>query len=306
MEFINFSCMEVFPRFYGGSEKKLCVKYNDEMYMLKFPKKPNERDRSSMEISYSNNVFSEYISCKIFESVGLPVQEVLLGRYKDKDVVACLDFVKPDEKLVEFDKIKVSYLSGSSNGQGTELNDILNTIETHSFINNKAEVIERFWDMFVMDALLANFDRHNGNWGFLVNEKEHIIKLAPVYDCGSCLLPRLSDNQMQEYLNNSDEFNKRIFTFPNAAIKLNNQKINFHNYLTTTENRDCEKALARIVPRIDFNKINSIIDDTPGISETRREFYKKYLKCRYDKILAPSLQRVQENESQMRKSIRRL
>lgn len=27
--------------------------------------------------------------------------------------------------------------------------------------------LQYFWDMFVVDALLGNFDRHNGNWGFL-------------------------------------------------------------------------------------------------------------------------------------------
>ena len=27
-----------------------------------------------------------------------------------------------------------------------------------------------FWDMFIADAFLGNFDRHNGNWGLLVNE----------------------------------------------------------------------------------------------------------------------------------------
>ena len=24
-----------------------------------------------------------------------------------------------------------------------------------------------FWDIYVVDALIGNFDRHGGNWGFL-------------------------------------------------------------------------------------------------------------------------------------------
>lgn len=294
MELIDFNGMTVFPRFYGGSEKKLCVLYDNKKCMLKFPKRPNERDRTSMKISYSNNVFSEYISCKIVESIGLPVQKVLLGYYNDKIVVACCDFVEPGERLVEFDKIKVNYLSGSSNGQGTELNDVLKTIKTHSFIRDKNAVLERFWNVFVVDALLANFDRHNGNWGFLINEERKTIKLAPIYDCGSCLLPRLSDDQMEQYLKSEEEFNKRIFIFPNAAFKINNQKINFYKFLTTTNDIDCLRAVERITPKIDFDRINKIIDDVPILSEVRKRFYKRYIHERFNKIIIPALNHAQE------------
>ena len=53
--------------------------------------------------------------------------------------------------------------------------------------------------------MLGNFDRHNGNWGFLVNEKEGLIKLAPVYDCGSCLYPQLDEKKMAYVLSNPEE-----------------------------------------------------------------------------------------------------
>ena len=41
--------------------------------------------------------------------------------------------------------------------------------------------------MFVIDSLIGNTDRHNGNWGFLVNKSTDKIKFSPIYDCGSCL-----------------------------------------------------------------------------------------------------------------------
>ncbi len=48
------------------------------------------------EMSYTNNCISEYLGCQIFKSVGIPVQETLLGTYtskaKEKIVVACKDF----------------------------------------------------------------------------------------------------------------------------------------------------------------------------------------------------------------------
>ena len=53
------------------------------------------------------------------------------------------------------------------------------------------EMLERhFWDVFVVDALLGNFDRHNGNWGFLFDEITGESSIVPIYDCGNCLLPQ--------------------------------------------------------------------------------------------------------------------
>ena len=43
--------------------------------------------------------------------------------------------------------------------------------------------------MFVKYALIGNTDRHNGNWGFLLDLESGKVKFAPIYDCGSCLNP---------------------------------------------------------------------------------------------------------------------
>ena len=56
-------------------------------------------------------------------------------------------------------------LSGQS--KPTELSDILETIEKQQFVE-PGRLLEYFWDVFAIDALLGNFDRHNGNWGFLI------------------------------------------------------------------------------------------------------------------------------------------
>ncbi len=57
-------------------------------------------------------------------------------------------------------------------------------------------VVRNFWDMFIVDALIGNTDRHNGNWEFLENKISRNVSIAPIYDCGSCLNPMLEDNQI--------------------------------------------------------------------------------------------------------------
>lgn len=61
-----------------------------------------------------------------------------------------------------------------------------------------------------MDALIGNFNRHNGNCGVLVNN-DGDVKIAPIYDCGSTLFAQLTDKQINDILKHENEFcNKAI------------------------------------------------------------------------------------------------
>ena len=56
-----------------------------------------------------------------------------------------------------------------------------------------------------MDALIGNWDRHNGNWGFLYNAHTDEMELAPVYDCGSSLYPQADEKIMEMVLSDENE-----------------------------------------------------------------------------------------------------
>lgn len=168
---------------------------------------------------------------------------------------------------------------------------ILETIEKQQFVEPSI-LLAHFWDVFIIDTLLGNFDRHNGNWGFLYDLYNDTSEIAPVYDCGSCLLPQADEKVMRSVLENEDMLHARIFQFPTSAIKLNGRKINYYDYLTTTDNPDCQKALSRIIPRIDFDKINAVIESIPCINDLQKEFYRVYIKALYDLILKSAFERV--------------
>lgn len=139
--------------------------------------------------------------------------------------------------------------------------------------------------MFIADSLVGNFDRHNGNWGFLVNESLKKIEIAPIYDCASCLYPQLTDEMLENIIDDDEEMDARVFVFPTSALKLDGKKINYFDFISNLKNEECNKALFKIFPSIDINKINRIIDETPAISNIRKDFYKKILLLRYNKIL---------------------
>lgn len=141
----------------------------------------------------------------------------------------------------------------------------------------------------------GNFDRHNGNWGFLINEKFQKVEIAPIYDCASCLYPQLDDEGISKIIDNDAEMNARVFVFPTSALKINDKKINYYDFISSLENLDCNEALLKIFPKIEMKKIWDIIDNTPFISEIRKEFYKKILELRYNKILKYSYEKLNNN-----------
>ena len=279
----------------GANGSKIAVMYNGELYMLKFPVPPTR----NKEMSYTNGCVSEYLGSHIFEIIGIKAQETLPGTFwkngKEKVVVACKDFTTDDTVLQDFASLKNTVIDSEHNGYGTELSDILTAIEEQQIID-PVELKKHFWDMFIVDALIGNWDRHNGNWGFLYNRRTDEITLAPIFDCGSCLFPQADERIMEATLNDPAERDLRVFQIPLSGIKIEGRKINYFSFISSLENPDCNVALKRIVPRIDMRKINALIDETPFISDLQKDFYKTMLAERKEKILDKSLQLLRRRE----------
>ena len=286
VDFTN--CPRLIDRAYNGANgKKIAVEYDGRPYMLKVP--PSGEGKPT-ELSYTNSCISEHIASSIFNLLGIKAQETLLGTFtvngKQKVVCACLDFTAGGKKLYDFCSIKNTILDSDTNGSGTELEDILDTIEKQQYVD-PLRLKDYFWEMFAADALLGNFDRHNGNWGFLYDPNEKKRDIAPVYDCGSCLLPQADDEVMQTVLNDKEAMNLRIYRFPTSAIKRNGKKINYYDFLSAAEYEDCSQAVRHIYQRADMKQISSFINQVPFISDLQKEFYKQYILARMDLLLRP-------------------
>lgn len=275
-------------RMYGGANgNKISIIYQGENYMLKFPPKPTRNP----DMSYTNSCISEYVACHVFETLGIPTQKTLLGTYGDKITVACKDFEIDGYVLKDFAQLKNTIIDSMQNGYGTELTDLLRAVEKQQIIS-PVKLEGFFWNMFIGDAFLGNFDRHNGNWGFLINDTLGKVEIAPVYDCGSCLYPQMNENRMKHVLENRDEIEQRLFVFPNSALQLDGKKINYAQFLMTTENEGCLDALKFIGSRIDLAIINSVIENTPYISDLHKSFLKTMIQERKEKIIDKALERV--------------
>ena len=262
---------------YKGSEKKKTLIYDNKKYLVKFPDPIREKNKN---ISYINNAFSEYIGSNIFRIAGFKTQNTLLGKYdykgKEKIVCACEDFTDNENVLYEFENLALS--TNPDKKIETELNDIMEVIEENKMINTE-ETKRKFWEMFVVDSLIGNTDRHNGNWGFLLNKTTGNIEFAPIYDCGSCLNPMLEDEEIEK-MNDTELKNLAINCY--SCIKENGKKINYMSFISQRKNEECNNAIKRLFTNIDIKEIENFIDNIECISNVRKEFYKKIINQRYN------------------------
>ena len=262
---------------YKGSEKKKTLLLNNKKYLVKFPDPVREKNKN---ISYINNAFSEYVGSNVFRIAGFKTQNTILGKYfyngKEKIVCACEDFTDDGHILYEFESLALS--TNPDKKIETELNDIMEVIEESKTIDT-ADTKVKFWNMFIIDSLIGNTDRHNGNWGFLLNKTSGEISFSPIYDCGSCLNPMLEDTELEK-INDIELKNIAINCY--SCIKENGKKINYMTYIKQMKNEECNYAIKRIFDNIDIEEIENFIDNIECISEVRKNFYKHIMKYRYE------------------------
>lgn len=321
IDVIDFSRYEQsYQRYYGGAScRKYDIMYQGEPWFLKFP--GNIRNQVK-DMSYSNSSVSEYIGSHIYGLLGLDVHDTLLGIYGNKCVVACKDFIKPDEDpIIEFGRLKTTFLpafldsnGNETNGNGTDLEEILLTLEEHPLLRQYPKLKERFWDMFVVDAFIGNNDRNNGNWG-LIRNKNGEYRIAPVYDNGSSFLPKTSENKIERIMKDPAMFRNLVYSGYMSIFEYQGHRINPLKYMKETENPDCKSAIQRNVPKIkiQMDNIKKLIDDIPEsykgveiLSPVTKVFYWALLEARYREALLPSLENVKmaKQEKKINKTLK--
>ena len=203
VEMIDFdACERVRGRGYrDNAGRKLPCLYDGGLWMVKF--QGSTRNMAGAHLpSYTSSSVSEYIGSHIYEALGIDAHETVLGRCAGKIVVGCRDFTE-HATLLEYSQIKNTvddeFISGSygSGAAGERLSDVVRVIGAcDEFEGIRDAVVERFWDMFVVDAFIHNNDRNNGNWGLLVARGS--VTPAPVYGNGNAFFnkrgPTSSEN----------------------------------------------------------------------------------------------------------------
>ena len=191
------NCKRLYDRVYNGANgKKIAIEYEGEPYMLKFP--PSGENKQT-ELSYTNSCISEHIASTIFNMVGIPAQKTILGTFevggKSKIVCACKDFTADGSRLFDFCSIKNTVIDSEHGGAGTELSDILDTIEkafsfaelhqkllehTRRFFTDIHNTVQENSTIFLIKDYIS---RNYGNENLSVKEISSHVFLSTSYIC---------------------------------------------------------------------------------------------------------------------------
>lgn len=273
---MDYSRYKSSGRYYSGVERKKGILINDEPYIVKYAKSSPQ----GMTYSY----VSEYIGSHLFQMVGIEAQQTFLGTCDECPVVVMKDFIGKEEIFVPFNDIGDSTLEQSRERYQYAYEDIMRMLEENMKLTDVTETIECFWNMYIIDAWIGNFDRHGANWGFLKRDNQY--RMAPIFDNGSALFPRLNtDEKISEVLQSRTEIMRRGYEFPTSQIQLNGKKSSYYDVIDSLCYEECNAALVRMKRAVCLHEMEKMVDAIDNISQIRKEFYKTMLKVRYEKII---------------------
>lgn len=296
---------------HGGSKRGIVI--DGEKWFLKYPKSTKSMDVQGL--SYSTTPLSEYLGSHIYETIGLETHKTKLGIANGKIVVACKDFLSSNETIIDYNMIKNEYdenvenaiesLSSSSNiDSNHDLEEVLLIMENNPYFKSIPELKVRFWDMFVIDAFISNNDRNEGNWGLVLNKETNKLRLSPVFDNGAAFYNKSSDERLISIYNDDFKFKQSIYESSVSVYRLNGKRLNPLKYIENMNEDECNKAILRIVPKINMDKITDIFENIPEeykglpiLSKIQKEYYLKSLKYKYDNVLVPVYNKLLEFEN---------
>ncbi len=283
---------------YSGSKKGIILENN--RWFLKYPK--STKSMNVTGLSYTTSPISEYLGSNIYRMLGFDVHDVKLGFANGKIVVACKDFLNKNETILDYNSIKNDYdevvekeieeLSSSGKGNyGVDLDEILIVMNNNSYFEKVPELKERFWDMFIVDAFINNNDRNNNNWGLILNRDTMNLKVSPVFDNGAAFYSKSSEEKIKGLLDDDFKMKQVIYDSCVSIFTKDSKIINPLKFIEKMNNDDCNKALLRVFPKINLEKIKELFDNIPFeydnlmvFSEHQRKFYYESLRYKYENV----------------------
>ncbi|GGI14706.1 hypothetical protein GCM10007377_12260 [Galliscardovia ingluviei] len=304
----DFSMFPLRVSRYDGAAGKQTMYIGDQRYMVKFGYTVDEQQQRSSRTSYANIPVNEFLGSRIFQASGIPTQEVMLGTYGEHSVAACRDFMQQypsSYQLLHFKQLEISMPGESSLSKARPDWEFVRHVMTDSpYLSTlRSQVFDRYYKMVCVDALIGNYDRHSNNWGFIADSDTNIVALAPVYDCGSCLAPHLSEDAMRDRLADPRLMRQANMDAPYMSMNVRNKRRKFNYFLLSDEGKPFRAQLINLHDCLTPQVLDEIVMSVPGISDIRRDFYRTTLHTRREVVWKPAFElALQEREHTLKQS----
>ncbi len=200
-----------------GRLKKTWIIENNKRYLLKG--------------EYKNEVmqpFNEVLASMICERLGLNHIKYIIEVINEKVVSKCECFINTDTELIPAHQILYEIQKKENASE-----EYIKILENKG-INNVREKLE---NMFILDYLILNEDRHLNNFGIIRNVNNlNWIDIAPMFDNGQSL-NILDYNEEELIINSQGRFFYNVYDFDFIISKIKDIK------------------------RIDLSKIDGVVDE---------------------------------------------
>ncbi len=250
--------------------------------------------------------WSEKVASELCEHLGLPHAQYDFAIWKGQHGVATLSFAPPHGRLVAGNEILIQLDKAYPKERFYRVRQ--HTLRLVLAIIKQKDIqaplgwkpfgaIESALDVFVgyllLDAWIANQDRHHENWGFIISPAR-TIHLAPTFDHASCLGWNERDGTRLQRLATSDR-QRGMEPYVERALSAFFSSSNSSKPMLTL---DVFSEAARLYPRaaqtwlerltqISENDVRNIFDQIPKhrISDTAKRFAMKMLELNQKRLL---------------------
>ena len=117
-----------------SAQSKESLIIDGDFFIFKKSPRISKRTHNFQVESYLNSEISEYIGCRIFQSVGIDAQQTFIAVRNGNTGTLCKDFVDRSSgyELQEFGQLANEYYSSGELGRIVSLEQVYYTYENHS------------------------------------------------------------------------------------------------------------------------------------------------------------------------------
>ena len=295
-DFINVSKWNEKEHLQTGGTRNKSVIENPQTLDLYFFKTSLKK----IKMDYTYEFWSEIIASKVGNDLKFNVLDYNIA-YKNGEIGCLSKLMNTPEKEVLFEGI--SYLQGFDAGyiptdkkqySKYTFKFICDALKDYS-LNNQ---VENLIKTIIFDSIIGNGDRHQENWGFIVNFDTLEIEYSPIYDSGSCLGRELEEKKVNQMLKDSNMLNAYINRGV-SEIHWESKKLNHFELIKNIYNQErykniVENEIKRIVQIFNEERIKKIVNEIDNnlpenlsehkLPKNRKELIAKIISLRFNNL----------------------
>ncbi|MDR2170695.1 MAG: HipA domain-containing protein [Planctomycetaceae bacterium] len=298
-----------------GSRNKAIVENPDDRSLYYF-KTSLQRSNDA----YRYEFWSEIIASAIGNELGFNTLHYDIAYNKDK--IGCISKSMIDKTNNTFVEI-IDYLRNYDNTYAPEnkqsytqytFHFIESALKAHKLANQVNQIIKTI----IFDSLIGNGDRHQENWGFIIEINNHkkqsnirklsnllkstsnnnTVVFSPIYDSGSCLGRELLDKDVEKFLLQT-ELLDRYINNDRCEIRWEDKKISHFElirmFIGYTKYKDVViQEIKRVISVFNKDRIRQIIytidENLPDnlnenkLPDNRKKLIVQLILLRFDKL----------------------